>query len=103
MKKVLQKYGILFFFCAIMGGIIMVDSIFALSLTDRERGLAANFSNSTKKISILQADSQDSFSQADLMYFLQDKRKNKLRKTLCFCLLSCFAETAEWRLDGITI
>lgn len=77
MKKVLQKYGILFFFCAIMGGIIMVDSIFALSFTDRERGLAANFSNSTKKISILQADSQDSFSQADLMYFLQDKRKSE--------------------------
>lgn len=30
MGKFLQKYGILFFFCAMMGGIIMVDSIFAI-------------------------------------------------------------------------
>lgn len=32
MGKFLQKYGILFFFCAMMGGIIMVDSIFAIAL-----------------------------------------------------------------------
>ena len=31
MGKFLQKYGILFFFCAMMGGIIMVDSIFAIA------------------------------------------------------------------------
>ena len=33
MGKFLQKYGILFFFCAMMGGIIMVDSIFAIAFT----------------------------------------------------------------------
>jgi len=34
MGKFLQKYGILFFFCAMMGGIIMVDSIFAIAFTE---------------------------------------------------------------------
>ena len=33
MGKFLQRYGILFFFCAMMGGIIMVDSIFAITFT----------------------------------------------------------------------
>ena len=46
MGKFLQKYGILFFFCAMMGGIIMVDSIFAIAFTDKERGLATEFSDS---------------------------------------------------------
>lgn len=53
MGKFLQKYGILFFFCAMMGGIIMVDSIFAIAFTDKERGLATEFSDYTMKISIL--------------------------------------------------
>lgn len=35
MGKFLQRYGILFFFCAMMGGIIMVDSIFAIAFTIR--------------------------------------------------------------------
>ena len=56
MKKIFQKYAILFFFCAMMGGIIMIDSILAISFTDKERGLATEFSDYTKKISILQAD-----------------------------------------------
>ena len=34
MKKFFQKYAILFFFCAMMGGIIMIDSILAISFTD---------------------------------------------------------------------
>ena len=45
MKKFFQKYAILFFFCAMMGGIIMIDSILAISFTDKERGLATEFSN----------------------------------------------------------
>lgn len=53
MGKFLQRYGILFFFCAMMGGIIMVDSIFAIAFTDKERGLATGFSDYTMKISIL--------------------------------------------------
>ena len=61
MGKFLQKYGILFFFCAMMGGIIMVDSIFAIAFTDKERGLATEFSDYTMKISILEADSQEAF------------------------------------------
>lgn len=75
MKKFFQKYAILFFFCAMMGGIIMIDSILAISFTDKERGLATEFSDYTKKISILQADSSESFSQEDLMFFLQGKEK----------------------------
>lgn len=43
MGKFLQKYGILFFFCAMMGGIIMVDSIFAIAFTDKERDWQRNF------------------------------------------------------------
>ena len=43
MGKFLQRYGILFFFCAMMGGIIMVDSIFAIAFTDKERGLESCF------------------------------------------------------------
>ena len=49
MGKFLQKYGILFFFCAMMGGIIMVDSIFAIAFTDKERGLATEFSDYTMR------------------------------------------------------
>ena len=63
MGKFLQRYGILFFFCAMMGGIIMVDSIFAIAFTDKERGLATGFSDYTMKISILQADSQEEFQE----------------------------------------
>ena len=48
MGKFLRKYGILFFFCAMMGGIIMVDSVFAIAYTDKERGLATEFSNARK-------------------------------------------------------
>lgn len=73
MGKFLQKYGILFFFCAMMGGIIMVDSIFAIAFTDKERGLATEFSDYTMKISILQADSQEAFRQKEFLLFLQEK------------------------------
>ena len=75
MGKFLQKYGILFFFCAMMGGIIMVDSIFAIAFTDKERGLATEFSDYTMKISILQADSQEAFRQKEFLLFLQEKAK----------------------------
>ena len=73
MGKFLQRYGILFFFCAMMGGIIMVDSIFAIAFTDKERGLATGFSDYTMKISILQADSQEAFRQKEFLLFLQEK------------------------------
>ena len=73
MGKFLQRYGILFFFCAMMGGIIMVDSIFAIAFTDKERGLATEFSDYTMKISILQADSQEAFRQKEFLLFLQEK------------------------------
>ena len=43
MGKFLQKYGILFFFCAMMGGIIMVDSIFAIALLIRNGDWQRNF------------------------------------------------------------
>ena len=43
MGKFLQRYGILFFFCAMMGGIIMVDSIFAIAFTDKEQGIGRIF------------------------------------------------------------
>ena len=82
MGKFLQRYGILFFFCAMMGGIIMIDSILAISFTDKERGLATEFSDYTKKISILQADSSESFSQEDLMFFFTRKRKDKCDKII---------------------
>lgn len=75
MGKFLQKYGILFFFCAMMGGIIMVDSIFAIAFTDKERGLATEFSDYTMKISILQADSQEAFRQKEFLLFLRSVGK----------------------------
>ena len=56
-----------------MGGIIMVDSIFAIAFTDKERGLATGFSDYTMKISILQADSQEAFRQKEFLLFLQEK------------------------------
>ena len=74
MKKILQKYGILFFFCAMMGGIIIIDSIVAISFLDKERGLANEFSRDTKKLSILQADSKEAFCQNDLLAFLQRRK-----------------------------
>ncbi len=77
MRKFLRKYGILFFFCAMMGGIIMVDSIFAIAYTDKERGLATKFSNYTMKISILQADSQEAFRQKEFLSFLQEKAQTE--------------------------
>ena len=77
MGKFLQKYGILFFFCAMMGGIIMVDSIFAIAFTDKERGLATEFSDYTMKISILQADSQEAFRQKEFLLFLQEKAQSE--------------------------
>lgn len=79
MGKFLQKYGILFFFCAMMGGIIMVDSIFAIAFTDKERGLATEFSDYTMKISILQADSQEAyhFGKKSSFYFCRKKHKSK--------------------------
>ena len=77
MKKFFQKYAILFFFCAMMGGIIMIDSILAISFTDKERGLATEFSDYTKKISILQADSSESFSQEDLMFLFPVKKTSR--------------------------
>ena len=77
MGKFLQRYGILFFFCAMMGGIIMVDSIFAIAFTDKERGLATEFSDYTMKISILQADSQEAFRQKEFLLFLQEKAQSE--------------------------
>ncbi len=77
MGKFLRKYGILFFFCAMMGGIIMVDSIFAIVYTDKERGLATKFSNYTMKISILQVDSQEAFRQKEFLSFLQEKAQTE--------------------------
>src|SRR5699024_11249811 len=47
-----------------------LDCIFAVSFTIRERGIAAEFSNDTKKLSILQADSEYAFQQKDLEAFL---------------------------------
>ena len=47
----------------------MADCIFAVSFTIRERGIAAEFSNDTKKLSILQADSEYAFQQKDLEAF----------------------------------
>ena len=70
MRRFLQKYAIIIFFCTLMGGIIMADCIFAVSFTIRERGIAAEFSNDTKKLSILQADSEYAFQQKDLEEFL---------------------------------
>ena len=43
MGKFLQKYGILFFFCAMMGGIIMVDSILPSHLLIRNGDWQRNF------------------------------------------------------------
>ena len=70
MRRFLQNYAIIIFFCTLMGGIIMADCIFAVSFTIRERGIAAEFSNDTKKLSILQADSEYAFQQKDLEAFL---------------------------------
>lgn len=80
MGKFLQKYGILFFFCAMMGGIIMVDSIFAIAFTDKERGLATEFSDYTMKISILQADSQEAFRQKEFPFIFAGKSTNRNHK-----------------------
>lgn len=41
--------------------------------TDKERGLATEFSDYTMKISILQADSQEAFRQKEFLLFLQEK------------------------------
>ena len=81
-KNFFKNMQFVFFFCAMMGGIIMIDSILAISFTDKERGLATEFSDYTKKISVLQADSSESFSQEDLMIFLSGKRKDKCDKII---------------------
>ncbi|MGN0298979.1 MAG: hypothetical protein ACI4C1_07365 [Lachnospiraceae bacterium] len=72
MKRYLQKYALIIFFCSMMGGIIMADCLFAVAFTNKERGIAVEFSEHTKKISILQADSQDSFQQKELADFLKE-------------------------------
>lgn len=77
MGKFLQKYGILFFFCAMMGGIIMVDSIFAIAFTDKERGLATEFSDYTMKFSILRQIHRKHFSKKSSFYFCRKKHKAK--------------------------
>ncbi len=76
MKKFLKKYAILFFFCGMMGGIIMLDCIFAVAFMDKRRGIAADFSDDTKKISIVQADTQESFLQREFDIFLQRRKES---------------------------
>ena len=80
MGKFLQRYGILFFFCAMMGGIIMVDSIFAIAFTDKERGLATGFSDYTMKISILSGRFTGSISAKRVPFIFAGKSTNRNHK-----------------------
>ena len=70
MGKFLQRYGILFFFCAMMGGIIMVDSIFAIAFTDKERGLATGFR-------FCRQIHRKHFGKKSSFYFCRKKHKSK--------------------------
>ena len=77
MGKFLQRYGILFFFCAMMGGIIMVDSIFAIAFTDKERGLATGFSDYTMKFRFCRQIHRKHFGKKSSFYFCRKKHKSK--------------------------
>lgn len=72
MKRILSNSSIILFFCILMGGIIMLDSIIAIDHTKQLRGIANHFSNSTVRFSVLQADIPDSFTQGDLLQFIEE-------------------------------
>lgn len=82
MKKFFQKYAILFFFCAMMGGIIMIDSILAISFTDKERGLATEFSGYTKKNFYFAGRLVRIIQSRGLDVFFTRKRKDKCDKII---------------------
>ncbi len=59
-----------------MGTIIMTDCVMAIGITERERGLAASFSENTMRFSLMQADTPDSWTNGDLLNFLNTTGKS---------------------------
>ena len=76
MFRYLQRFGILLFFCTCMGAIIMADCTMAIGITERDRGLAASFSENTMRFSLMQADTPDSWTNGDLLDFLNTTGKS---------------------------
>ena len=76
MFRYLQRFGILLFFCTCMGAIIMADCTMAIGITERDRGLAASFSENTMQFSLMQADTPDSWTNGDLLDFLNTTGKS---------------------------